>query len=119
MRITPGTVVIGIFAVLAGLVGTFAVKQYLQPPETVATPPPRPPSMVGLPYASTDLGVGKTIRFGDIKILNMTAEEARTKFPQGQAMANAQQIIGRVVREPIKKDDPFFVDRLYPEGTGP
>jgi pilus assembly protein CpaB len=117
MRITPGTIVVGIFAVLFGLVGTYGVKQYLKPVEQPQAA--RPPAPIRLPFASADLEPGKTIKLGDIKILSMTADEAARTFPSGKAMTQAQQIIGRIVKEPILKDEAFLLDRLYPEGTGP
>ena len=64
-RITPGTVIVGIFAVLFGLVGAYGVRKYLQT-EKPAPPPPAAPRTQIVPLASMDLQPGRTIVLGDI-----------------------------------------------------
>ncbi len=115
-RISPGTVIVGIFAVLFGLVGAYAVRNSLQ------TPPPAEPAapvLNAVPIASLDLQPGREITMGDIAILRLSTEQIQEQgLPDGY-MTNSQQIIGRTLKEPLAKGKPFFTDQLYPEGVGP
>ncbi|MCO6457790.1 MAG: Flp pilus assembly protein CpaB, partial [Pirellulaceae bacterium] len=114
-RISPGTVIVGIFAVLFGLVGAYAVRKSLQRPEQQA----EAPQLNVVPVASIDLIPGRTLSVGDIAIMRLTAEQIRERgLPEGY-MTNSQQIIGRTLREPLKQGQPFMTTDLYPEGMGP
>ena len=114
-RLSPGTVIVAIFAVLFGLVGAYAVRKSMQTPEK-ETPEPRT-SIV--PVASIDLEPGRRLTLGDVALLRLTDEQIREKgYPEGY-MTNPQQIIGRTLRDPSKQGEVFLTQQFYPEGLGP
>ncbi len=121
-RITPGTVIVGIFAVLFGLVGAYGVRKYLQT-EKPAPPPAAGPQTQIVPLASMDLEPGRTIVLGNVALLQLTPEEVEKRMKAGelpkQFMNNPQQIIGRILKTPLKQGDAFKTEDLYAEGTGP
>lgn len=120
-RITPGTVIVGIFAILFGLVGAYGVRKYLQTDNAVA--PPAAPALQTVPLASMDLEPGRTVVLGEVALLRLTQEQIAGMQKSGklppQYMSNPQQIIGRILRNPLKQGEAFKTDDLYAEGTGP
>lgn len=117
-RITPGTVIVGIFAILFGLVGAYAVQRYLNPPQEEQQAEPEI-QRIAVPLASTDLEPGRPLSMGDVAILSYTREQlAKLDLPD-LYMTNPNQIIGRILREPLEKGDAFTTADFYPEGTGP
>ena len=119
-RLSPGTVIVGIFAVLFGLVGAYAVRQSLQkPPQAAAEEPAPRPTLV--PVASADLEPGRPITLGDVAIMELTAEQLAAQSGQwpAQYMTNPQQIIGRTLNEIVVRGMPFTTTDFYPEGMGP
>ena len=120
-RISAGTMTLGIVAVLFGLVGAYTVREYLQSePVVVAPTPPPAEELVQVPLASIDLPAGKQLALGDIALVSMTAAEMQAReLPLEKTMLSPQQIIGRVLREPVTASSPFLVTSLYPEGMGP
>lgn len=121
-RITPGTVIVGIFAVLFGLIGAYGVRKYLQ---GAGAPPPAAaqPRRDIVPLASMDIAAGRQVVLGEVALLQLLPEEVRkmradNKLPP-QYMTNPQQIIGRILKKPVKKGEAFQTDLFYPEGTGP
>lgn len=117
-RITPGTVIVGIFAILFGLVGAYAVQSYLNPPEQPQEEPPAV-ARVQVPLASINLEPGRPLTLGDVAIFSLTPEQVKQRELPGQYMTNPQQIIGRILREPLEKGTAFTTTQFYPEGTGP
>lgn len=119
MKISSGTLVLGIFAVLFGLVGAYAAKQYLaeKPAPQAAPVAVEAEKLTNVPMASIDLPAGRTIAFGDIMTVPMTEKKMRD-LPPG-SMLNAKQVIGRTLRTAVTKWSPFSAEGLYPEGTGP
>ena len=114
-RLSPGTVIVAIFAVLFGLVGAYAVRKSMQKPEK-ETPEPR---MSIVPVASIDLEPGRRLTLGDVALLRLTDEQVKDRgFPEGY-MTNPQQIIGRILRDPNKQGEVFLTQQFYPEGMGP
>jgi Flp pilus assembly protein CpaB len=117
-KLSPGTLILGIFAVLFGLVGAYTVKRYLQQtPEAPAEVAAVQQQIV--PLAGADLSAGRTIAMGDVMLVRMSPEEMRNRKLPANFMTNAKQIIGRTLREPVKQSEAFVLTRLYPEGTGP
>ncbi len=117
-KLSPGTLILGIFAVLFGLVGAYAVKQHLrQPPEAPAETAAVQERTI--PLAGADLPAGRTIALGDVMLVRMTAEEIRSRKLPANFMTNAKQVIGRTLRESVKQGEAFLLTTLYPEGTGP
>jgi pilus assembly protein CpaB len=121
-RITPGTVIVGIFAVLFGLVGAYGVRKYLQTEKPLPPPPAAPRTQI-VPVASMDLEPGRTIVLGNVALLQMMPEQVDKQMKDGslpkQFMTNPQQIIGRILKTPLKQGDAFKTEDLYAEGTGP
>ncbi len=121
-RITPGTVIVGIFAVLFGLVGAYGVRKYLQ------TEKPTPPPVAGpqaelVPLASMDIEPGEKIVTGHIAALRLMPEEIQKRWKEGQLpkqyMTDPNQIVGRILKSPLKQGDAFQTELFYPDGTGP
>jgi pilus assembly protein CpaB len=121
-RITPGTVIVGIFAVLFGLVGAYGVRKYLQTEKPAAQPPAAPQLQI-TPLASMDLEAGQKIVLGNVALLQLTPEQVEKMRKEGklprQYMTNPQQIIGRILKTPLKQNDAFKTEDLYAEGSGP
>ncbi len=121
-RITPGTVIVGIFAVLFGLVGAYGVRKYLQT-ETPVPPPPAGPQLQVVPLASMDIEPGQKIVLGQVALLRLTPEEIDKRRKDGklppQFMLDPQQVIGRILKNPLKQGDAFQAENFYPEGAGP
>lgn len=121
-RITPGTVIVGIFAVLFGLIGAYGVRKYLQGDRTPASAASAPRREI-VPLASMDIAAGRQVVLGEVALLQLLPEEVRKmradkKLPT-QYMNNPQQIIGRILKKPLKQGEAFQTDHFYPEGTGP
>lgn len=114
--LSPGTLILGIFAMLFGLAGAYAAKQYLTkaPPER-----PAPPKAETVPLAGADLPAGRTVTLGDVMLVKMTPAQMEKANLPPLMMMNPKQVIGRTVREPVKKGNAFTITSLYPEGTGP
>jgi len=115
MRMSPGTLIFGIFAVMFGLVGAYAAKQYLR----VQPPAPAKAQRQIVPMASADLEPGRKLTLGDIMLVSMTPDDVRKRGLPSLFMTNASQIIGRTLREPLPKGDVFLTTHFYPEGIGP
>jgi len=117
-RITPGTVIVGIFAILFGLVGAYAAQRYLNPEEEVAEEAP-PAPRVRVPQASVDLVPGRPLTLGDVAIVSYSNEQLKKQDLPPMYMSNPEQIIGRILREPVEKGKVFTTTMFYPEGQGP
>jgi pilus assembly protein CpaB len=116
-RISTGTMTVGIFAVLFGLVGAYALRASLTKPPVEGPPPPR---SVNVPLASAAIPAGRRLTIGDMVLVPMTQEDMRGRnYPLEQLMIDTNQIVGRVVQKDMKPGDPFLTGTLYAEGTGP
>jgi pilus assembly protein CpaB len=114
--VSPGTLILGIFAVLFGLVGAYAAKQYLSaPPAAVAQ---KPKSMI-VPMAAANLVPGRTLTVGDVMLVSLTPDEIQRRRLPPLFLTNPRQVIGRTLRESLAKGDAFTTTCLYPEGMGP
>jgi pilus assembly protein CpaB len=100
-----------ILAVLFGLGGAYALRVYLKPRPQAAVAPNRDT----VPVASLNLPAGRIITRGDIG-LTLRSQMGEVS---PHTMGNPQDIIGRVLREPLKPGEPFLTTNLYPEGNGP
>lgn len=116
-RISPATLLIVIFALLFGAVAAFVVRRQLQ----VQPVPPRAaePAPITVPLASMNLDPGKPLTLPDIALLPLRPADMKARNLPAEMMANPQQIIGRILREPMIKGEAFVPDKFYPEGTGP
>jgi pilus assembly protein CpaB len=108
--------IVAIFAVLFGLVGAYAVKRYMQPP--VAKEKDKE-GLRFVPMAGVDLEPGRAVTLTDIVIAKMTPSQMKQKGLPAEFMTNPEQIIGRVLRDPLAKGGVFLTTSLYPEGMGP
>jgi pilus assembly protein CpaB len=114
--LSPGTLGIGILAILAGLAGAYVIRGRLaqEPPKTEA------PRARTVPLASVDLPAGRVLTVGDVGLYSLTPEDMdKMKIDRGRAMMAPEQIIGRILREPVKRGQPFLSTALYLEGERP
>lgn len=121
-RISSGTMTVAIFALLMGLAGAYTVRQYLnrpEPPKPAEVAAPARPQQQTIPLASMDIVAGKPITLGDMALVPLTPELIKSKKIGGDAMTSSRQLIGRILKEPMKKGEPFLTTSLYPEGMGP
>lgn len=122
-RITPGTMIVAIFAVMFGLVGAYAVKRSLQEKPKEVEPPPPAVRMVRLPRASTDIKPDKPLTLGDIAIKPLDPKVLDKMIEKGtlppDPIIDTRQLIGRILREEVKADSVFQASMFYPEGMGP
>lgn len=109
------------FAVILGLGGAYAVRQYLsQPPPQEIKEPPAPPRPVTIPMASYDLPEGHIVGLNDIILRRYTpAQYQKSKFFKVPFVAGTSRIIGRMIKKPKKPDEVFLPGDFYPEGTQP
>ncbi|MEE8451469.1 MAG: Flp pilus assembly protein CpaB [Thermoguttaceae bacterium] len=116
-KLSPGTLILAVFAVLFGLVGAYAAKQYLREepqPEVVEVDTRRT-----VPLAAADLSAGRTITMGDVMLVRMSPEQISERGITAGFMTNPRQVIGRTLRRAVPKGEAFVVSDLYPEGMGP
>ena len=117
-KLSPGTLLLGVFAVLFGLIGAYAAKQHFRekPQEE------QPVAVVTrqtVPLASIDLPVDRTITMGDVMLVRMTPEEMEERGLPRDHRTDARQVIGRTLRGPLERGQVFATTSFYPEGTGP
>ena len=119
-RISPGTMTAAIFAILVGLAGAYAVRQYLhRPPVAAATAAPSP-SDVLVPIAASDLMSGRTLTTNDIVLMRLSAAEyPKSPYANQPFMRDTRQIAGRMLREDVKKGTVFLTASFFPEGMEP
>ncbi|MBL9093867.1 MAG: Flp pilus assembly protein CpaB [Planctomycetaceae bacterium] len=116
-RISTGTMTVGIFAVLFGLAGAYALRAALTPP--AAEPPPAPRS-VPVPLAGIDIPAGRQIAIADMVLVPMTQEDMKSrKYNLETVMLDTNQIVGRIAQSPIKQGEPILTTNLYVAGDGP
>jgi pilus assembly protein CpaB len=118
-RISPGTIIVGIFAILFGLVGAYAVRQYLTQELEVAAEEPAPPQVFRIPVASVDLKPGRPLNVSDVAILRLTREQLIEQNLPENYMTNPRQIFNRILRGPLKQGEAFLTTQFYPIGMGP
>jgi Flp pilus assembly protein CpaB len=119
--VTRQTLTVGILAVLVGLVVAYSVRSYLSHEELPVVPPPAP-RPVQVPLASADLPADRVISQGDIALVAMTRQQIAQRFKgtdPDQILMSPQGIIGRRLKEPLTRGNPFLTARLYLDGEGP
>ena len=115
-KLSPGTLLLGIMAVLFGLLGAYVVRLQMRPTAVAAQ---QEVQTVVVPRASTDLKAGRKLTLSDIAVYRMTPQEMQQAGIQGTFMNNTQQIIGRILREDVARGDTFDTLQFYPEGVVP
>jgi len=116
--ISPGTVTIGVLAIVLGLVGVYVARRAMEPQPIVdrRDPPPQlakpGPTVV---TAGVNLPAKTRITYRDLSVQRLPSGEER---PEG-AIADVDEIIGRITKEPIRAGT-FLTDApLYGIGEGP
>ncbi|QDU76561.1 hypothetical protein Pan97_36130 [Bremerella volcania] len=117
MRVSPGTLLLGVVAVMFGLLGAYIVQKNMQKPQPVAAADA--PQLYTVPRASMDLTAGRVITMGDIVIHKLTAQQFRDEGLPASYMPRTSDIIGRTLRVDLPKGSSFDTPVFYPEGTGP
>jgi len=121
MRVSPGTLLLGVVAVMFGLLGAYIVQKNMEQTPQVAAAPPvedEPESFV-VPRASVDLEAGRVISRGDILIFRMTNKQIAEAGLPSSFMMRTSDIIGRTLRVDVPRGSTFDSRMLFPEGTGP
>ncbi len=117
MRLNIGTLMVGVFAILFGLIGAYALRAVLASPQSVVQAGPR---TINVPQASNELPAGRKLVLSDMVLVPMTAEQMKEKgYPLNELMISTDQIIGRTLCGPLKQGDAFLTSCLYREGEGP
>lgn len=115
-RMSPGTLIVGIFAILFGLVGAYAVRKHFQKPMAVAK---REQQTYTVPLASTDLEKGRPLTMGDVSLMKLTRQQIQERNLPAEFMSSPRQVIGRTLRDSLEKGEAFLTSQFYPEGMGP
>ena len=114
-RISPGTLLLAMVAIAAGLLGAYIVKQNLERQEVVEVAPEAPEvQTLVVPLSSTSLTAGREISLGDIAIYRLTRDQMVEQGIEGPFMNNTQQIIGRVLRADLPAGKVFDTNVFYP-----
>ncbi len=117
-RLSPGTLIIAIFAILFGLAGAYAAKRFLEPREAVV-PAVAAASVARVPLAAANLPAGRPLQHADVYLATLPVAEIEARGIPQDAITNPTMLLGRVLREPLERGDPFTAEALYPEGMGP
>ena len=120
-KINSSTIMLGFVAILFGLAGTYTLRQYLKqpPPPVIAPPVVQPPRKITVPLASRDIKPGAQISLDDIALYRLTRDEISKSIKVNVFMTNPDQIIGKIARKTISKDQPFLTEDFYPTGSRP
>lgn len=119
MNVSPGTLIVLIFSVLFGLAGAYTVRQHLRPQEAAVAEPAEPahePDLVYVPMSSNQLPANRALTLSDIAIYKFTPDQRKKRNLPSAFMSNPDQIVGRVLREPLPKGHVFQADAFLPEG---
>ena len=117
-NLSPGTLIVGIFAVLFGLVAAYVAKDYMQEQEAEAAAIAEP-VMTRVPMAVADLPAERTITKDDIMTVPQTDAQLKDYEQFVPYMVRPQEIIGRTLSRPMPQGAVFEVANLYPVGVGP
>jgi Flp pilus assembly protein CpaB len=119
--ISRETMMVGIFAVLAAL-GTAGALRYYLNQEDVEPPTPPKVRKLRVLVAGTDLPADRIVSKDDVVAIPMTKQQFSKQFKgmeSEDAIMSPRGIIGRRLKEPLKRGQPFWTTRFYLDGTGP
>ncbi len=117
-KLNPGTILLVFLAILFGLIGTWAFREYSKPQATVAQSVQlAAPAKVIVPMASRTLEPGHEIKIDDIALVQMTRDEMKEHGYDKGFMSNASQIVGKVVKEGIRRGRTFDTKEFFPDGS--
>jgi len=117
-KLSPGTLLLAIMAVLFGLLGAYVVKQQMNTPVKPLAQI-EPEKAIIVPRASANLSKGRKVTMGDVALMQMTLSQRKEAGLSGTFMTNPSQIIGRVLNVDLGQGETFDSTTFYPEGTGP
>ena len=106
-----------LFAVLCGIAGV-GMRLWRQSPPVVEVPP-APPAQFRLVLAASDLLPGREIRASDFYTSMVGKEEYKKVLQNQSTFGEGKQLIGRLIRNKVEMNQPFPLDCVFPEGTGP
>ena len=119
MNVNPGTLIVLIFSVLFGVAGAYTVRQHLKPKAIVVADvnePAAAPDIVYVPMSSNELPANRPLTLSDIAIYKFTPEQLKKRDLPNAFMANPDQIVGRILRDPLEKGQVFQAEGFLPEG---
>ena len=111
-RISPGTVTVGVFAILLGLVATYVARRALESKPKPYTKPAR--AQYQIVVAQRNLPEATRIREPDVRLVRV----AKDHVPKG-ALGNVNIARNRTVKTTVRAGQPILEDMLYPIGKGP
>ena|GEM_PF-4556470 len=115
--ISSGTLTIGIFAIIVGLVGAYGIRTALLPQEQVAE---AAPAKVVMPVAARDLPLDSVITESDVVHVTVTVEEQQERSPaDGYMMMDTKFIFGSKLRRSMRQGETFSPSAFYRPGEGP
>ena len=89
--LSPGILILGVFAVAFGLVGAYGAKKYLQQPEEKPIVTQEVVETVTVPMAVRDLPAGRTVTNGDFTTVTMTQEQISARGLPAEFMTKSSQ----------------------------
>jgi Flp pilus assembly protein CpaB len=118
-RLSPGTLILGIFAILFALVGAYGLKKYLQDRRPQAVVSEKKEALQSVPVAVVDIPAGRTVTHSDVMTLTLTEQQIAQRKLHRPWMGRAIDVVGRTLRQPVKQEQPFDPAVFYPVGIGP
>lgn len=112
-RLTPGTVTIGVLAILFGLAAAYAARRYFDVPPEVAQPAP-PPKTATVVLAKINLPMYSRIRDQDVTVRQVPID----RVPPG-AVTSKSRALFRLVKGTIMADQPLMEANLFGVGEVP
>jgi Flp pilus assembly protein CpaB len=118
-RLSSGTVLAGVAAVLFGLLAAYVVRKQLLKPVPAPAKEVKAPELLIVPVAAGDLPAGRRVTLGDVGILRLTQDQVKKQGFNKPFMNRTPQIVGRTLRVPLKRGKSFEPGDFYSEGQGP
>lgn len=116
-RITPGTLIIALFAVILAALVALEVRRRTQVVPVIAAQR-TPDTYVNLPVAARDLETDRPLTEADVGILRLSQAELAARKPPRLYMLDVKQITGRVLKNRLLKDAFFQPDDFYSDRMG-
>jgi pilus assembly protein CpaB len=114
-RISPGTVTIGVMAILFGLVAAYVIRQSMDQPEVITSLPPEPPARgQRVVVATVNLVKNSMVSGRQVRVTYVPEEK---ELPEG-AFRYAPPVIGRYLKSTVKAGQAITEDMLLPIGVG-
>ncbi len=121
-RITAGTLIIALFAVVLAALVAMEVRRRTTIVPVIAPNQRVPETFINVPIAARDLDPDRPLSEADIGILRLSQQELAAKNPPPLYLLDVKQIVGRVLRPspimPLKKGSFFQPDDFYSDRLG-